>query len=121
MNNKLYKIIGGSALAAMLLTGCGTNDNDPAPPADGNGTNDGGTTEINDLNRNDRDNRIFNNNRNRDNDLFDNNNNRDNELFNDNNDMNRDNDLDTMRDRNTPGEDVIEDRMDANDRDRRDR
>jgi hypothetical protein len=124
MNNKLLKVIGGSALTAMLLAGCGANDNDP-PPNDGAGTDDG-TTEINDLNRNDRDNRIFNNNRNTgDNDLFDNDRDDDNELFDDNNnrnnDRNTDNDFDMGRDRNTPGEDGLEDRLDLNDNDNRDR
>jgi len=125
MNKKLLKVIGGSALTAMLLAGCGANDNDP-PPNDG-GTDDG-TTEINDLNRNDRDNRIFNNNRNTDNDLFDNNNRNDNNLNNYNNgnnrrtnDTNTDNDFDMSRDLNTPDEEGLEDRLDLKDRDNRDR
>lgn len=140
MNNKLLKVIGGSALTAMLLAGCGANDNDP-PPNDGVGTDDG-TTEINDLNRNDRDNRIFNNNRNTgDNDMFDTNRNRgrDNNnlnnfnnngnngagLFNNNNrrtnDTNIDGDGDMNRDLNTRDEEGLEDRLDLNDRDNRDR
>lgn len=137
MNNKLLKVIGGSALTAMLLAGCGANDNDPPPNNGGTGTDDG-TTEINDLNRNDRDNRIFNNNRNTDNDLFDNdrndrngnlnnfNNNGNNGagLYNNNNrtnDRNTDNDGDMFRDLNTRDEDGLEDRLDLNDGDNRDR
>ncbi|MBM4761504.1 hypothetical protein [Bacillus sp. B15-48] len=54
MNKKLLTVIGGSVMSAMLFSGCGVA-NDPPPPAE-----DGRGTEINQLNRNDRDNRIFN-------------------------------------------------------------
>ena len=36
LNKKLLKLIGGSVLSAMLLVGCGTNDQEPPPPAENN-------------------------------------------------------------------------------------
>ncbi|WP_053361007.1 hypothetical protein [Bacillus sp. FJAT-27251] len=103
MNKKLLAVIGGTILSASLVTGCGVNnDNNPAPPNDNDGA---------EINRYDRDNRIFNNNNDRG--IFDN---RD-----DRYDMNTRNDGDMMRDNNTPGEDLMEDGLDRNDRNDRDR
>jgi hypothetical protein len=64
MNKKLLSILGGSALAAMLLVGCNANDQEPPPeeeaptgeeaPApeapEDNGGMDEGNDENNDLN-----------------------------------------------------------------------
>ncbi|MBM7585289.1 hypothetical protein JOC86_001831 [Bacillus pakistanensis] len=66
MNKKLFSILGGSALAAMLLVGCNVNDQEPppeeeaptgeeapapeAPAPEENGGMDEGNDENNDLN-----------------------------------------------------------------------
>jgi hypothetical protein len=105
LNKKLLAVLGGTILTASLVTGCGTDNNDPAPPAD-----DNNGAEINRYD--DRNNGMFNNNNDRG--IFDND-------GNDTNDRNTRNDGDMMRDNNDPGEDTIEDRLDMNDRDDRDR
>jgi hypothetical protein len=102
LNKKLLAVIGGTILSASLVTGCGVN-NDPAPPADDNNGAE--------INRNNGDNRIFNNNNDRGN------NNGGGGRY----DMNTRNDGDIMRDNNTRGEDPMEDRLDMNDRNNRDR
>jgi len=98
MNKKLLTIIGGTFLSAILMVGCATNNQNPPPPTNKNVETPG----VNDNNLND-------------------NLDRNNDLNNNNNDINTNNDGDMMRDNNTPGEDVIEDKLDRNDKDNRDR
>ncbi|MFT8323702.1 MAG: hypothetical protein ABF649_22970 [Bacillus sp. (in: firmicutes)] len=96
MSNKWLKVLGCSLLSAMFLTGCGNNDNDqsPAPEDD---------TTIEDKNIDD--NEVV----------------PDTDLNNDNvpdtQDQNTDNDGDVTTDDNNPGEDMIEDKNDMNDKD----
>jgi hypothetical protein len=111
LKKKLFLLLVGSVLSAMMLTGCNGDDQNPAPPVndevdtpldnDGNLDGDNGTN-MNNRNVNNR------------NDL----NNRNTRYQ---NDTNRPNDLDPVRDRNTRGEEMFEDRLDMNDRDNRDR
>ncbi|MEW9053389.1 MAG: hypothetical protein AB2392_19670 [Neobacillus sp.] len=112
LKKKLFLLLVGSVLSAMMLTGCnGNDDQNPAPPVndevdtpldnDGNLDGDNGTN-MNNRNVNNR------------NDL----NNRNTRYQ---NDTNRPNDMDPVRDRNTRGEEMFEDRLDMNDRDNRDR
>ncbi len=96
MNKKLLKLIGGSILSAMLLVGCGTDDQEPPPPADNNNVETPDVNDNNDMNGN-------------------------NDVNNGNNDINTDNDGDMMEDNNTPGEDAVEDQLDRNDEDNKDR
>lgn len=93
-------LIGGSLLSAMFLAGC-ANDQDPPPeddmienPADDNGDMNGD------------------NNGNVDDDGM---------IDDENNDINTDNDGDMMEDDNTPGEDAVEDNLDMNDADDKDK
>lgn len=103
MNKKFFSMIAGSALAAVLIAGCGINNNDQEPPPENDvnepGVNDNG-------NGNDMNNNGVNGNDN---------------LNNNNNDINTDNDGDMMKDDNAPGEDLIEDRRDREDPDNKDR
>lgn len=104
MNRKWFMLVAGMLLSAMFLTGCATNnDQEPPPP-----NND---VDLNDNNGVDRNNNG--------NDL----NNNGNDLNNNNgtNDQNLNNDGDMMKDNNTPREDLIEDKLDRNDADNRDR
>ncbi|WP_404322839.1 hypothetical protein LG298_24655 [Cytobacillus firmus] len=95
MNKKLLTLIGGTALSAMLLAGCATDNQEPPPEddtitEDNNGdVNDGDMT--NDLNENT-----------------------------DDNDINTDDDGDMMEDNNEPGEDAVEDKLDMQDKDNKD-
>ncbi|TCN24126.1 hypothetical protein [Mesobacillus foraminis] len=119
--NKLLKLLGGSLLSAMLLVGCGTNDdNDPPPNGDTdvqNPADDNDGAEINRFDNNNGNNGGNNGNGNNDDTngerIFNDNNN--------NNDTNRDGDGDMFRDNNDRGEDGMEDDLDRNDRDEKDR
>ncbi|OLS41137.1 hypothetical protein [Bacillus sp. MRMR6] len=120
MKKKLLLLLVGSVLSAMMVTGCNANnDQNPAPPVndevdtplDNNGTLDG---DDNGTNMNNRTNNMNNRNVNNRNDL----NNRNTRYQ---NDINTPNDMDPVRDRNTRGEEMFEDRLDRNDRDNRDR
>lgn len=98
---KWMKLLGVSALSAMLLTACGNDDNQsPAP-------DDDTTIEDTDLDTNDVD-------PDRGTDL-------DNDNESDVPDENKDDDLDPTKDDNDPGEDMIEDKDDMNDKDDLDR
>lgn len=122
MIKKLFVLLSGTMLSVILLAGCNNNDSiRPVPKVNNN-------ERINDL-RNDNMNDL--NNRNRNNNLRDNdpndvryNNNNVNDI-NDNNyspreDMNTDTDKDPAKDSNTKREEIIEDDIDSNDRDRKD-
>lgn len=105
MNKKFFSMIAGSALAAVLIAGCGINNNDQEPPPE-NDVNEPGVNDNDNNNGNDMNNNGVNGNDN---------------LNNNNNDINTDNDGDMMKDDNAPGEDLIEDRRDREDPDNKDR
>lgn len=98
MNKKLLTMIAGSVLAAVLLAGCGVNDQEPPPENDINqpGVNDNDLDRNNDVNDNDLDRNDDVNDNVNDNDLDRNNDVNDNDLdMNDNTDLNKNNDINT--------------------------
>lgn len=110
MKKKLLTLIGGSLFAAVLLAGCAANDQDPPPeeeidiedpagdlaPDNGNVDDDANIDDDEGAGTQGLNRRT--------------------------NDINTDEDMDMMRDRNTPGEEgLMEDQRDLRDRDNRDR
>lgn len=132
-------LLSGAFLSSFMLVGCNADDEDQNPPPQDVVDNDDGANiknidrnrindfdddnRINDINRNDR---LNNNVHDRiDNTGYDD---LDNGVLNGNNngprtttDRNTRQDLDPIKDRNTPGEDLIEDRNDMRDRNTKDR
>ncbi|WP_251552301.1 hypothetical protein [Neobacillus muris] len=115
MKKKLLSLLTGTLLSGVILVGCNNDDTDtnnnlrnvPEPTVD---------TPNNNLNRNDLDNYRYRNNNIDDNDndgIIDNNNRT--------NDRNTDTDKDPAKDNNTPREEIIEDDLDARDKDNKDR
>jgi hypothetical protein len=103
MSKRLLTLIGGFALAAMLLGGCATNNNQNPPPEDVKN----GVVDDNNLNN---DNNIGN----------DINDQITNDTYPESEDINTDHDKDPAKDNNTPQEDVIEDDIDVRDNDNKD-
>lgn len=95
MQKKLLALVGGSILFIMVLTGCGTNQQ-PPPDEDVNIEEPSNGTNVTPNGTNGTNNGTT-------------------------NDLNTDNDGDIMKDRNTPAEDIIEDKHDMNDKDNMDR
>lgn len=130
LKKKFAQLLIGSMLSGVLLVGCNNND-DKTPITDNNIQNPGTDNNLRDNIRNNdlRNNNMQNPTDNdlRDNDLRDNdglidNNNIDDDNVNDyKNDTNTDTDKDPSKDKNTKREEMIEDDLDANDRDNRDR
>lgn len=114
MQKKLLALLGYSLLSVMVVAGCGANDQDPPPEDDVNvedPMNDGKVNEDGNNGTNGTngtggtggtDNGAINGN-------------------NGNNDINTDNDGDMMEDHNDRGEDMVEDGLDMNDDDNKDK
>ncbi|WP_160724133.1 hypothetical protein [Bacillus sp. USDA818B3_A] len=118
MKKKLVQLLIGSMLSGVLLVGCNNND-DKTPITDNNLRDD---IRNNDLRNNNIQNPADNNLRDDNNDDLIDNNNIDDDNVNDyKNDTNTDTDKDPFKDKNTKKEEMIEDDLDANDRDNRDR
>ena len=136
MKKKLFQLLIGSVLSGVLLAGCNNNDdNQKAPISDNNIQNPVNNDLRRDRIQNPTDNNLRRNIQNpadnnlrddRNDNLIDNNNLDDddvnnNDRFKGTRDTNTDTDKDPAKDRNTKGEEIIEDDLDANDRDHRDR
>ncbi|MCM3729632.1 hypothetical protein M3226_29080 [Neobacillus cucumis] len=136
MKNKLFHLLIGSILSGVLLVGCNNNDdNRNVPITDNKIQNPGTDNKIRDNIQNPTNNNLRNNIQNpADNNLRDDNNNglgdnnniddddvNDNDRFRNTNDTNTDTDKDPIKDRNTKQEEIIEDDLDTNDRNHRDR
>ncbi|WP_423800076.1 hypothetical protein [Neobacillus sp. SAB-20_R2A] len=119
MKKKLFMLLTGSVLSAMMLVGCNNarNDINPPPPRVDNDLND--NMDRNDLNnRNNLNDRDRMNNR-LNNDLNDNPMDRRNH-YPESEDKNTPTDKDWIKDNNTKQEDIIEDDIDVKDRDNKD-
>ncbi|WP_042463388.1 hypothetical protein [Neobacillus dielmonensis] len=120
MKKKLLALLTGTLLSGIMLVGCNNGDNDTnnnlrTPPQPTVDTPNNNRINNNDLDRNNNNGHmdLDNNDNVNDDGLIDNNN--------ENNDMNTDTDKDPAKDHNTPREEIIEDDLDANDRDNKDR
>jgi hypothetical protein len=116
---KLFQLFIGSILSGVLLAGCNNNDDDRKVPITDNNIQNPTNNRI----QNPADNHLRDDN----NDGLGDNNNIDDDDINDNdryrntNDINTDTDKDPSKDINTRHEEMIEDDLDRNDRDNRDR
>ena len=109
MTKKLFQLLIGSILSGVVLVGCNNNDDKNAPISDNNIRNDIQNPADNNLRDDNNDN------------LIDNNNIDDDNVNDYKNDTNTDTDKDPAKDLNTKPEEIIEDDIDRNDRDNRDR
>jgi len=120
LKNKLFLVLLSALLSGFMLAGCNNNDDDqnPPPPVNDNTPLD----DDNNLDGNDNDDDLNNTNTryNDDNRLNNTNTRYNNNHYPEREDINMDNDKDPGKDNNTPREDIIEDDIDVNDRDRKD-
>lgn len=93
MKKKLLALLACSFLSVLMISGCGTNNQDPPPEDDVNVEDPANDGTVGD----------------------------DNGMGTDNNDVNTDNDGDMMEDNNDPGEDAVEDRNDMTDENNNDK
>ncbi|MEH7545912.1 MULTISPECIES: hypothetical protein [Bacillaceae] len=115
MKKKLFQLLIGSILSGVVLVGCNNNDDDKnAPITDNKVRNNIQNPADNNLRDDNNDNLIDNNN-------IDDDDVNDNDRFRNTNDTNTDTDKDPVKDINTKQEEIIEDDLDRNDRDNRDR
>ncbi|MEO2075106.1 MAG: hypothetical protein ABGX20_06885 [Bacillus sp. (in: firmicutes)] len=107
MKKKLFMLLAGSVLSAVLLAGCNNDDRNPPAPTNNNINTPTDNRMDNDLTPNDTNDVI-------DDNIMDRNH------YPETEDKNTPHDKDPGKDNNTPQEDIIEDDIDVNDRDNKD-
>src|SRR3954465_3145989 len=123
MTKKLFQLLFGPMLFGVLLVGCNNNDDNRNAPISDNNIQNPTNNNMRDRIQNPADNHLRDDNNDGlgDNNNIDDDDVNDNDRFRNTNDTNTDTDKDPMKDKNTKQEELIEDDLDRNDRNHRDR